>query len=35
LALIWQAPEGAFDQTLCQNLGLDKTRLSCFNGHII
>jgi hypothetical protein len=35
LLAISQAPEGVFDQTLCQNLALDKARLSRFNGNII
>jgi hypothetical protein len=35
LLAISQAPEGVFDQTLSQNLALDKTRLSRFNGNII
>jgi hypothetical protein len=32
---ISQAPEGVFDETLCQNLALENTRLSRFNGNII
>jgi hypothetical protein len=34
LLAISQAPEGVFGQTLCQNLALDKTRLSRFNDNI-
>jgi hypothetical protein len=35
LLAISQAPEGFFDRTLCQNLALDKTRQSRFNGNIM
>jgi hypothetical protein len=35
LLTISQAPEGVFDQTLCQHLSLDKKRVSRFIGNTI